>query len=284
MRAAAGTDASRRASSSTSASGGGSVQVAHRVGQRRHAELVAHVVRQQFRRRRPGISAQRLVGEVAQPSLLHALGRRIDRRQAIADRGCWSSRSSGTRGGSSPAALDPCGPRRNSSAGRRAGTAPAAAREVEEAQRELAGAVADATSRLRRPRYTVSASSTSPRRGSDRRHAARRSGTSACGLRSAAAAGTAGPRRGTDAEALELFRRAPGRRRASASSAFDCSCARRHSCHGRPDGATRTRRCGVVTAPRIASASTSTAFRQRRDAHRGARRVRLVEILGHHAR
>ena len=62
------------------------VQVVNRVGERRHAEFLPDVIRQQLDRRPCLHQAQRLVAQVAQPALLHAFGCRVDRSQRVAHR------------------------------------------------------------------------------------------------------------------------------------------------------------------------------------------------------
>ena len=57
------------------------VQVDDCVGQRRHRELFANVIGQQFVRRRRAHCPQCLVGQVSQPTLLHAFCRGINRCQ-----------------------------------------------------------------------------------------------------------------------------------------------------------------------------------------------------------
>ena len=59
------------------------VQVADRVRQRRHAELLRDRWGQQLFGRRLAHRRQRLVGQVTQPALLHAFGRRVDGRQRV---------------------------------------------------------------------------------------------------------------------------------------------------------------------------------------------------------
>ena len=63
------------------------VQVANGFRERGHREFTAYRIGQQLLRRRALHRLQCLTGQAAQPALLHALGRRVDRRERIVDGG-----------------------------------------------------------------------------------------------------------------------------------------------------------------------------------------------------
>jgi len=121
------------------------VQVTDRGGQRRHAEAARDLHWQEFHGRFAIEQHERLVRQHAQATLLHTFGRRVDRREAIGRRGIVLAVQEAILG------MDHLVARRtaaNLAETRHALPLPElcllCAREVEEPQRELAAAIADA--------------------------------------------------------------------------------------------------------------------------------------------
>ena len=124
--------------------GWGPVQVADGVGQRRQAELVDRAGRQQLVGRVLRHAAQRLVGQVPQPALLYALGRGVDGGQRIRCRAALLSQQAvfGMNHLEAGAALANLAEAVDAHADLE--LCLLLAREMEEAQRQLTRAVADA--------------------------------------------------------------------------------------------------------------------------------------------